>query len=621
MDVLFVVPPFANPNYPSLGVSLLKAIVTRDNFSAKVEYLNLRLAREIGLSLYQNIAQTFIAEALLGEWFFADVVFGEAIPDAGEYVRKILARCALPEPLLNNILKARGRRHKFVEECAQRIHEAHPRVVGFTMTYHQVVASLAISRYLKRLEDPPIIVFGGANCEGQMGLQLVKSFPWIDYVCTSEADASFPVFLGALLRNSGEASVNGFIKAGADVKFTWPEPIQDLDSLPIPDYSDFFEQLGSLQLEADFKPKLLIETARGCWWGAKQHCTFCGLNDQTMAFRAKSPARAFDEFSYLTKTYGIKGFDAVDNILDLRYINTLFPKLQESSLGLELFYETKANLRYEQLLILRKGGMTAIQPGIESLSDDVLQLMKKGCTTFQNIQLLRWSAELGISVGWNLLAGFPHEQAEVYERMAQIIPLLTHLQPPTSVDVISLDRFSPLFDRSSELGLTNVRPLPAYYYVYPLGRKDLMNFAYHFDFDYDDGRNPDDYLKEFRIEAWHWQESHLREEVSHPKLDAVYDSYGELLIEDTREIAVAHSHRYKGLAAHIYLKCDSARNLQSLVGDVGGQIVPEVIAQTLTEFLAAKLMIENKGNYLSLAVFRNRDSWNTVPDICPPQPL
>jgi len=49
--------------------------------------------------------------------------------------------------------------------------------------------------------------------------------------------------------------------------------------------------------------------------------------------------------------------------------------------NLQLFYEVKVNLRYDQLAMLRAGGVRAIQPGIESLSNQVLRLMKKGCTS------------------------------------------------------------------------------------------------------------------------------------------------------------------------------------------------------------------------------------------------
>ena len=49
-----------------------------------------------------------------------------------------------------------------------------PRVVGFTTTFHQTCASLAVARRLKALPDPPLVVFGGANCEGEMGVQMLR---------------------------------------------------------------------------------------------------------------------------------------------------------------------------------------------------------------------------------------------------------------------------------------------------------------------------------------------------------------------------------------------------------------------------------------------------------------
>ena len=58
----------------------------------------------------------------------------------------------------------------------------------------------------------------------------------------------------------------------------------------IPDFDDYF---GAAQAPSycDTVVRLSAESSRGCWWGAKSHCTFCGLNGGTMAFRAKSAER------------------------------------------------------------------------------------------------------------------------------------------------------------------------------------------------------------------------------------------------------------------------------------------------------------------------------------------
>ena len=89
----------------------------------------------------------------------------------------------------------------------------------------------------------------------------------------------------------------------------------------------------------------------------------------------------------------------------MRYIDTLFPRLAESGLQLELFYEVKANLRHDQLVRMHRGGVRQIQPGIESFSDAVLRLMDKGVTGFQNIQLLR-----GLKTDVNAVAFYRGDQ-------------------------------------------------------------------------------------------------------------------------------------------------------------------------------------------------------------------
>ncbi len=71
---------------------------------------------------------------------------------------------------------------------------------------------------------------------------------------------------------------------------------------------------------------------------------------------------------------------AVDNILPHEYFKTLLPELKRRQLGVTLFYEIKANLKREQVELLRDAGVAALQPGIESLSTPVLRLMRKGTT-------------------------------------------------------------------------------------------------------------------------------------------------------------------------------------------------------------------------------------------------
>jgi ribosomal peptide maturation radical SAM protein 1 len=266
----------------------------------------------------------------------------------------------------------------------------------------------------------------------------------------------------------------------------------DMDALPLPNFTDYFAARNLLP--APGAVSLAAETSRGCWWGAKSHCKFCGLNGQTMSYRSKSPERAVFELRQLRERYGVRHFMMADNILDTQYFRQMLPAL--AGAGLDLFYEVKSNLKKEQLRVMRDAGVRWIQPGVESLSSAVLEQMGKGCTGLQNIQMLRFCSELGIAASWNLLYGFPGEDAQEYAQMAARLGDLCHLQPPSGVIPVRLDRFSPYFTRADEEGVSNVRPYWAYEYAYPgLTPAERHALAYFFEFDYKDGRKKESYIQ------------------------------------------------------------------------------------------------------------------------------
>jgi ribosomal peptide maturation radical SAM protein 1 len=602
MDVVFAVLPFADIDRPAIGVSLLQAEIEALRFESCIEYLNFDLAERIGIEVYARVSHNVAPDALVGEWFFADVLF--ELPPERHYVERILSWQLDPESI-DKLLQARLNRRAYVEQCAARIRALRPRIVGFTTTFHQTCACLAVAKRLKAMPDPPLIVFGGANCEGEMGLQLLKSFAWVDYVCVREGDVAFPALVQRLLRDENYGELPGILHQGESRSLTLPAVVNELDMLPIPQYRDYFARLSASTLRSQVAPSLLIETSRGCWWGAKQHCTFCGLNGDTMSFRAKSPDRAYDEFAALSTGYGVRKIECVDNILDMRLLNTLMPRLAHSGLDLDLFYEVKANLRYEQIVTLKAGGVNTIQPGIESFSDRVLRLMRKGCTGMQNIQLLRWCAEIGIRVAWNLIAGFPGEDPMEYMATAALIPLITHLQPPSSCSTVRLDRFSPMFAGAEEFGLERVRPNSTYYYVFPLGVRELFNLAYFFEFDYVDGRDVNAYLAETRRAIDAWMEAHINSSAQ-PSLDAVYAAPDEVFLTDTRPCAAHREQRLNGLKARLYYKCDTAQTPESLARSSGLGETIATIRGLLDEMTAAQLLYERDGRYLSLAVMRRR---------------
>lgn len=653
--VLLLNMPLRRLDRPAIGISLLKAGLERAGYPCDILYLNLAFVERV-CRTQDNVvegANAFIAYGemgthflLLGDWPFAADLFGKRA-EVGGHVEEIVALCtseqkrhnpwAPPEvdlqALSSRVLQMHAHVAPFLADCMERIAWDAYDIIGFTCGLHQQTASLALARRIKERYPEKTILFGGPGCEQTMGEALHRLFPFVDVVCSGKADWVLPELVRRLRCGEDLGTLPGlaFRRDGTTHSTIRQPPLSGaLDDLPYPDYSDYFAQLEQNLVSGLIQPILPFETSRGCWWADKSHCTFCGSNGAGLTYTSKSPERALAELIYLSKRYRMRVLAATDDILDMKYFRTLLPAFRASHLGLELFYETKANLTKEQVRLLKEAGVQVIQPGIESLSTPTLRLMRKGITALQNIQLLKWAREVGLHVLWNLLLGFPGEDPAEYSRMAEMVPALVHLQPPNGPTRITVDRFSPYWEEREALGVCNVRPSGAYRTIYPFPEEDLAQLAYFFDYNYADGRNPWTYVRPLAEAVAAWQE----------KADAslTYVRSGEtLLVRDARDPAVTWV-RLRGAQCAVYEFCDRVHALSAIEAcaqqacvargaasggsegmdrgvpgdEPAGAIEPEglregdysrpALERLLAELVDLRLMLRDDGHYLSLAI-------------------
>jgi ribosomal peptide maturation radical SAM protein 1 len=604
-DVVLVSMPFGALLSPSLGLSLLQPQIRARGLSCTVEYFTLGFAERIGESLYSKIVseKPSMTRAFVGEWIFSHALYAWTREKDEQYIEHILMKPpswlgrnptrpptrAEVRAIMNACAAARG----FIAECADRLADRQPRVVGFTSVFQQHLASLALARELKARLPEVVVVMGGANCEATMGAETVRQFPFVDAVVSGEADTIAADLVERLMRRQPIADIAGVLtRATADAvlsagRVPATSSVTDLDALPYPDYGDYFAQFAGTKLARVWQPSVFVETSRGCWWGERMHCTFCGLNGATMAYRSKSAPRALDELTHLAKTHPGSDIQVVDNILDLKYFKTLLPELARRRLDVSLFYETKSNLKKDQIRLLREAGVTTIQPGIESFSDAVLKLMKKGVSGLQNIQLLKWCKEIGVTPLWNFLIGFPGEAPDDYRRMSDLTPRVCHLPSPVTVSAIRLDRFSPNFTQSDSFGFTKVRPLPFYDFIYDVPEHARRNRAYYFAYEYKKPQEIAGYAEPLvkSVHAW-------RTTWRHAELVSV-DLEDRLVVFDTRPRAAAPVSVLSGDDRALYLACDAITE--------AGQLEPSRAAR-LPALVARGLVLNDGGRHLSLGV-------------------
>ena len=640
-EIALVNMPFFSISRPSLGLSLLTAGLERIGYAADIHYLNLLSASIMGDDHYRYLEEQPRGRLAL-EWIFMETLWGTDHELDQKFIDYITDHRGMDpgDRYLQTITECRSNAERFIETAIKNIPWGRYRLVGFSSMFQQQMASLSLARRLKALYPELYIVFGGANCEGVMGAALLKSFPFIDGICLGEGDIAFPQLIQQLLGDEQPKPIPGILERrdfgangrrknlpvlqagngapsssaqqetnhgcgsnGSSVQpratYLTPAPAATMEELPYPNFDDYFAQAETYQLLDHMKVMLPFETSRGCWWGERHHCTFCGLNGMTMKFRHKSSARAIDELKYLVSRYGdrIRYLTATDNILPMSYFNDFVPLLGE--LGVDLFYETKANLREEQVAALRRGNVTSIQPGIESLSTTVLKLMRKGVSAIQNLQLLKLCAQYGIDPSWNFLIGFPGESAKDYEGVAELMRAVPHFRPPDFLSRVRFDRFSPYFTEAEQLGVRSLTPFQGYRYLYSRFDDETINdLSYFFTGTFDGQEKIVEYEPELAEVLRTWNEKHQ----SAALFDIDFDDF--TVVCDFRFEEDGQFHLLQAPMNRIYKEFHLMSNLKKALAAVEGEA--EISAgekQELIDYLETHQLVWRENEcLLSLAV-------------------
>jgi ribosomal peptide maturation radical SAM protein 1 len=604
--------PWARTHTPSIQCGLLKAGLTRHGHRVDVHHLNLDLSAHLGTTRYDVFAEICSDRVtLLSEWLFTTALYGPH--DDTEYFEHLPAELlAMLDGYQVNADTLRELREQtlpeWIDQLATTIPWSDYDVVGFTSTFEQNLSSLALARQLKERYPQVTIICGGANFDGDMGREFARVFRFVDYVVSGEGDVILPVILARLSAGRSPTGLPGVSGWAGDRFCTNGQApkVDDMNQTPAPDYTDYFAHLERLGRDRVLENKgvtLLYEASRGCWWGEKHHCTFCGLNAMGMAYRSKSPERVVADLATLTGRHDVLVVQTVDNIMDMRYLRSMCADLAERHWDVELFFEVKANLSREQLRALHAAGVRSIQPGVESLSTHVLGLMRKGSTMLTNVRMLKWARYYGFKVIWNILTGFPAETDHDYDQQTELVPSLLHLEPPDAVGRLWLERFSPYF--TEDHPIRNVRAAAAYRFIYPDPDVSLDRVAYFFDYEAEQ-IGSDEAFDRLRKSTDEWKRRW--ESGPTPRLD--YERGADWLrITDTRgerrrRITV------RSWSALAYLACDdkphtARRVAEHLATEHDTVVTEDRIAAFLDGCVDQRLMVAEDGKYLALALPRN----------------
>ena len=314
----------------------------------------------------------------------------------------------------------------YTDEVADDVAGCEPALVGFTTTHMQYLASVVTARAVKARLPETRVVLGGLALHGDPARATLDLFPWIDFVIVGEGETALWRLVQHLHGDRPVEDVPQLVyrRDGEVCESSQAETIADLDTLPLPDYSDYMEQLRTRHRQ--ITPRATVEMVRGCRWG---RCSFCieGLPSRG-GFRTKSPQRVAQEIEHYVEDYQV--LDFVNSDPDVAFNAPIFEQIDRLGLDVRFMVELSGLVRVPQFEAMIGAGVRTVQIGIESFSPDLLKAFNKGVSLAKYVELLRLCADRGVRLVYNNIYRCPFETQQHLDEAVENMRRLMYFQPP-----------------------------------------------------------------------------------------------------------------------------------------------------------------------------------------------
>lgn len=428
IDIMFLTLPRLELRAPITAPAILKSTVEKHGFSAYCYDLNLDLWLNIDSEKYGNV------------WYDTDLTF--------RYEEKF-------NKFWNDVIKPHSKR------WINKIKEKNPKWIGITIfSQRSKWITISICKLI-RDEFPNIkIVVGGPFAE-HTGPNVYKKGLADAYVIGEGEEAIIHI----LNNNFNHPGING----------NPPQQINDLDTIPIPDYSDF--QMNKYP-KTWYNPKIKDETQMGTDFiyitgsrGCVRKCTFCDIQSIWPKFRYRSGKSIADEMCEQNQKYGSKKFLFTDSLLNgsvkqLKDICTTLIDYKDKGLMDDVFWQGQFIARPEHQMpeeiyeLMQKSGFRFVSIGIESGSEKIRNDMHKMFSDKDMDFTFRMCAKYKIEMAWLLLVGYPTETEEEFQKTLMMLEKYNWINKQGLVRSIALGPTldivpgSPLWNKQKELGIT-----------------------------------------------------------------------------------------------------------------------------------------------------------------------
>ena len=372
-----------------------------------------------------------------------------------------------------------------LEELEQLIIDSDPDIVGLRCLHKHTEQFHQASAMAKKLPNNPLVIGGGPYPSAEPE-KVMERDEHLDIVVVGEGEEVFYDLIAAYHNKKPLADVPGiYHRENGEIKQSETrDVIQDLDSIPIPDWSLIdFDRYAKLMGQAPvFRRVAPILTTRGCPYA----CTYCHELFQKR-FRVRSAQNIVEELEILNDL-GVHDISVIDDIFNLypERVIDIFNRIIQKNLKMRFYYPNGLRgdrMTHEAIDSMVEGGSIMFSYALESGSRRIQKLVKKELRFEPFYDAVDYTIKKGVMVDMFLMVGFPTETEE--EALSTIdflmqwdeicFPYLNVLNAFPGTEI-----YDKMIERSNEEDIKEV--FENGYYLHNTNRGDQMIEVVKFDF-------------------------------------------------------------------------------------------------------------------------------------------
>jgi len=346
----------------------------------------------------------------------------------------------------------------FNEHVVDSMMQESPDLVGISVTAtSQVMPAFTLARKLKEKSRDIHITMGGSVFTKLID-NLQQNHILFDLVDSFIVFEGEHALLGLIEQLEGKKDFskvpNLVYKEDTRIRVNQPFYIEDINSLPTPDYDGF-------PLDRYLSPKrvLPLQGSRGCYW---RKCTFCNLHVDNLKFRLRNLDLVLEDMDRLKEKHAADYMFFSDECMPVKQLDNMSSRLIEKGNDVKWM----AGVRFDKGLTkdilskARKAGCLKMVFGLESSNKRILSLMDKGIETEITRNIMDNCEETGIAIHMYVIVGFPSEtREEALETLDFVISNEKFLKAKGAsclACLFELEKHAPILRDPGKYGLTKI---------------------------------------------------------------------------------------------------------------------------------------------------------------------